>query len=94
MDLSEKEVSIGLSPKGGGEMMSPYSISDEELDRLDDMVANDDDLFKELTILRGGCSCHIWAPCGACSNPLTVWEAIGLGIYEDPTPPQGEGAGS
>lgn len=46
MDLSEKEVSIGLSPKGGGEMMSPYSISDEELDRLNDRVANDDDLIK------------------------------------------------
>jgi hypothetical protein len=64
--------------------MSIYHISDETLDMLAEKVANDDALLKELTSLRGGCSCHISPPCAACCRPLTAEEAIDLGIYEEP----------
>ena len=66
--------------------MTVYQISDETLDALDEKVANDDALIKELISLRGGCSCHISPPCAACWSPLTAEEAIDLGIYEDPQP--------
>ncbi len=69
--------------------MSKYLISDEEIDRLVMKVEGDEDLIRDLIALRGGCSCHISPPCRACCDPLTVDEAINLGIYEDPQPPQG-----
>jgi hypothetical protein len=64
--------------------MTTYQISDEALDALEERIANDDALYKELVSLRGGCSCHINPPCGACCSPLTAKEAIDLGIYENP----------
>jgi hypothetical protein len=62
----------------------PHQITDAELDVLDEKVANDDALYSELISLRGGCSCHISSPCSTCCTPLTVEEAIDLGIYDDP----------
>lgn len=64
--------------------MSKNPISDEEMDRLIKKVEGDENLIRDLISLRGGCSCHISPPCHACANPLTVDEAIDLGIYEDP----------
>ncbi len=62
--------------------MSTYQISDAQLDELGEKIANDDDLYRALITLRGGCRCHISPPCGACCNPLTASEAIDLGLYE------------
>ena len=62
--------------------MSTHQISDAQLDELDERVANDDTLYRALISLRGGCSCHVSPPCGACCNPLTASEAINLGLYE------------
>lgn len=36
----------------------------------------------DLVAYRGGCNCHRSPPCGACSNPLTLDEAIALGFVE------------
>jgi hypothetical protein len=63
--------------------VTTHQVSDAELDDLSEKVANDDALLRELTNLRGGCSCHISPPCHACCNELTVAEAIELGILED-----------
>ena len=62
-------------------------ITDEQLDELQEKVANNDALGRELISLRGGCSCHINPPCAACCSPLTASEAIELGIYEEPEQP-------
>jgi len=58
-------------------------IDDAELEELEEKVANDDGLYAELVDLRGGCSCHVNAPCPACCNPLTAGEAISLGLYTE-----------
>jgi hypothetical protein len=34
--------------------------------------------FDTLRDWRGGCSCHISPPCGACSNPITEEEYVML----------------
>ena len=60
--------------------MSAYGITDEELDELEGKIAEDDSLRRKLISLRGGCSCHINPPCGACSSPLARDEVLGLGI--------------
>ncbi len=60
--------------------MNAYGITDEELDELEGKIADDASLMRELISLRGGCSCHINPPCGACSSPLTRDEALDLGI--------------
>lgn len=67
--------------------MSKHLISDDEMDRLIMKLEGDEDLFRDLIRLRGGCSCHISPPCNACCDPLTIDEAIDLGIYEDPQSP-------
>jgi len=59
------------------------ALAEEQLDELDERVANDQALYRELISLRGGCSCHISPPCGACCSPLTISEAIDLGIWEE-----------
>lgn len=53
-----------------------------QLDELGERLACDEDLYRELVSLRGGCSCHIRPPCGACCNPLTMDEAICLGVWK------------
>lgn len=39
-----------------------------------------DKQISDLRQLRGNCSCHINPPCSYCSDPITVGEAIELGI--------------
>lgn len=56
----------------------------DPLDALAERVVNDSDMYQRLRDHRGGCSCHISPPCGACSNPLTLAEAEELGWLEEP----------
>jgi hypothetical protein len=56
---------------------------DAILDSLDEKVADDPALYRELISIRGGCPCHINPPCGACCSPLTMSEAVELGIWPD-----------
>jgi hypothetical protein len=60
--------------------VSAYGITDEKLDELEGKIAEDDSLRWELISLRGGCSCHINPPCGACFSPLTREEVLDLGL--------------
>jgi len=61
-----------------GGTMTPYQITDAELDELGETVFNDDYLRGELLRLRGGCYCPFGPPCHACTEPLTAGEAIDL----------------
>ena len=38
---------------------------------------------RELTRLRGCCACHISPPCSACCDPLTLDEALTLGLVPE-----------
>jgi len=44
-----------------------------------------DEQREALVELRGGCSCHISPPCGACSDPITreEMELLDIEIEED-----------
>ena len=54
------------------------------IDRIGELdEAMDDDTRSRLIHLRGGCSCCVSPPCGACCNPLTEEEAILLGLLTD-----------
>jgi hypothetical protein len=46
-----------------------------------------DEQGEELIALRGGCRCHINPPCSAHSDPLTMDEALELGLVEEETKP-------
>ena len=44
-------------------------ITDEQLDELEEKVANNDALGRELISLRGGCRCHINPPAEPAALP-------------------------
>lgn len=51
-------------------------------DEVNDDLCNNEDMYRRLLDLRGGCNCPAgWPPCFACSSPLTESEAEELG-YE------------
>jgi hypothetical protein len=55
----------------------------DKLTELSERLAEDGDAYARLIEFRGGCSCHVAPPCGACSNPLTEEEAKALGWMDD-----------
>lgn len=52
-------------------------------DEVAKRLPEDTDMLLELIDHRGGCACFVSPPCSACSEPLTVDEAIELGWMED-----------
>lgn len=38
---------------------------------------------QRLLALRGGCSCHIHPPCSNCCEPVTISEAVKLGLIPE-----------
>jgi hypothetical protein len=75
-------------PKGlSGELIpqrpKTSSLAVDPLDALAERVCNDEGMYARLREHRGGCTCFISPPCGACCNPLTQDEAEALGWLDE-----------